>query len=237
MKKNKFLKLASGLLVLCLLTTCVISTTFAKYTTSGSANDTARVAKWGVTITAQNGGTEGFATSYENDEAIPEVTVESTDKVVAPGTGATLAQFTISGTPEVSVNLTVNVTKKQDVFLKAGNYKDWTTQEDDTFNLADDYYPVVYILTKDGVEVKKGNLNDIATYLDAMDTDCAVGTTEWADLCGTYKITWAWDFDGSGAGTNDKADTLLGNLTTDVATDAYSTLIDFAFEITATQID
>ena len=52
MKKNRFIKLASGLLVLCLMTTCVIGATLAKYTTAGSGADTARVAKWGVTVSA-----------------------------------------------------------------------------------------------------------------------------------------------------------------------------------------
>ena len=50
MKKNKFMRLASVMLMLCLITTCAISGTFAKYTTSGTATDTARVAKWGVGV-------------------------------------------------------------------------------------------------------------------------------------------------------------------------------------------
>lgn len=47
MKKNKAMRLASALMVLTLLTTCVISSTFAKYTTSANGEDSARVAKWG----------------------------------------------------------------------------------------------------------------------------------------------------------------------------------------------
>lgn len=35
-----------------MLTTCMTAGTFAKYTTSDSANDSARVAKFGVTVTA-----------------------------------------------------------------------------------------------------------------------------------------------------------------------------------------
>jgi hypothetical protein len=50
MKKNKMMRLASALLVLTLLTTSLISGTLAKYTTSGNASDTARVAKFGVVI-------------------------------------------------------------------------------------------------------------------------------------------------------------------------------------------
>ena len=52
MKRNKMMRIASVLLVAVLLSTCVISGTFAKYTTSNSATDSARVAKWGVIITA-----------------------------------------------------------------------------------------------------------------------------------------------------------------------------------------
>ena len=41
MKKNRFIKLASGLLVLCLMTTCVIGATLAKYTTAKDTQDSA----------------------------------------------------------------------------------------------------------------------------------------------------------------------------------------------------
>ena len=52
MKKNKMMRLASFLLVATLLTTSMISGTFAKYVTEGSASDSARVAKWGVEVEA-----------------------------------------------------------------------------------------------------------------------------------------------------------------------------------------
>mgnify|MGYP002508629535 CR=1 FL=1 len=38
------------LLVLVLMTSCFVGGTFAKYTTADSASDTARVAKWGITV-------------------------------------------------------------------------------------------------------------------------------------------------------------------------------------------
>ena len=52
MKKNRMMRLASGLLVAVLMTTSMISGTFAKYVTTASASDNARVAKWGVTLAA-----------------------------------------------------------------------------------------------------------------------------------------------------------------------------------------
>ena len=81
MKKNVMMRVASVLLVAVLLTTCAISGTFAKYTTGDAGHDTARVAKWGVTITA-NGTT--FAEAY-NDAAdaagTKVVSTEKTDRI------------------------------------------------------------------------------------------------------------------------------------------------------------
>ena len=52
MKKNKLMRAASILLVATLISTCAISGTFAKYVTTGSATNTARVAKWGVELSS-----------------------------------------------------------------------------------------------------------------------------------------------------------------------------------------
>ena len=52
MKKNTMMRIASVLMVAVLLSTCAISSTFAKYVSSDSATDTARIAKWGVEVTA-----------------------------------------------------------------------------------------------------------------------------------------------------------------------------------------
>ena len=61
MKKNRMMRLASVLLVLTLLSTSVISGTFAKYVTSDQASDTARVAKFGVVVSASG---SLFGTDY-----------------------------------------------------------------------------------------------------------------------------------------------------------------------------
>lgn len=133
MKKNRFIKLASGLLVLCLLTTCVIGATLAKYTTSGSGTDTARVAKWGVTISASG---SLFGKQYANKDASvgsaneiyvsasDSASVSAAENVVAPGTKNTTGlNFTVSGTPEVAYRLTIaENTTATDIYLKAGTY-------------------------------------------------------------------------------------------------------------------
>ena len=100
MKKNRFLKVACAMVILCLITTCAVSTTFAKYTTGGSASDEARVAKWGVKLSMV--GDTIFANQYE--DVTNGITVEATTDVVAPGTSSSEANaapavFAITGTP------------------------------------------------------------------------------------------------------------------------------------------
>ena len=65
MKTNKMMRLASVLLVAVLLSTCAISGTFAKYVTTKEASDSARVAKFGVTITASG---KTFAEAYDHED-------------------------------------------------------------------------------------------------------------------------------------------------------------------------
>ena len=83
MKKNNVMRIASALLVAVLLTTCAISGTFAKYTTTASGDTSARVAKWGF----------GTATEVEFDlfsDNYNDVVVGTDGAlVVAPGTTGT----------------------------------------------------------------------------------------------------------------------------------------------------
>ena len=62
MKKNKMMRIASILMVAVLVSTCAVSGTFAKYVTSDSGKDTARVAKWGISILASG---DLFAETYK----------------------------------------------------------------------------------------------------------------------------------------------------------------------------
>ena len=121
MKKNKILRLASVMLMLCLITTCAISGTFAKYTTSGSANETARVAKWGFdTLTLK---LDMFKDAYG-------ATVKSagSDDVIAPGTEGsyTIDLQPTSGAPEVSYNFTITLEKDASTNEALFNKIEWS---------------------------------------------------------------------------------------------------------------
>lgn len=257
MKKNMFLRVASVLLVLTLLSTCAISGTFAKYVTSADDSDTARVAKWGVEVktwnTDKTGGAKVSLFSKEYNET-GSVTVQASDKnLVAPGTkNETGVQFSITGTPEVAVDVQVDLVVINDVFVKAqdATYLDWTTGNSttDKFTLASDYTPVEYTLTQNGTAVvTNGTLADVQAYFDGLCNNKTYAPgTNLATTFGTYILTWAWDFDASGAGTNDKVDSLIGQVAAGIDTTDYgktgedanvNTDIEFTLDLTVTQVD
>ena len=251
MKKNRFIKLASGLLVLCLMTTCVIGATLAKYTTAKDTQDSARVAKWGVRISAA--ANSAFKTEYDKDDdsyTKGAVTVKSSssEKVVAPGTSGSAAQFSISGTPEVAVRLSFALTVVNEVKLTAGTY---TNTDGATVTLGSDYNPIEWTLKKNDTHVEGADTNvegavnltlaEMATFLSTYHVDYAPNTDLSATVP-TYKLYWAWAFDG-----NDTADSILGDLaaevtgikkgSSDIAASDYSTKVSYKLTITATQID
>ena len=134
MKKIKFVKIACAMLIMCLITTCAIGTTLAKYTTGSSAADTARVAKWGVEVSAS--GTL-FGKAYQDvivTDGLAAATVQSAGsvtingaeyvKVVAPGTKNEVGmKLSIKGQPEVDYSITATYGLDfQEVKLAAGEY-------------------------------------------------------------------------------------------------------------------
>ena len=103
--------LAAATVLLCavFVTTSVLSTTFAKYTTTGEVDsETARVAKWGIKLSnSSNADTEW--TVVENGTSITAASSGTTgDKIIAPGTSGYLACFRVEGNPEVAHNVTMN---------------------------------------------------------------------------------------------------------------------------------
>ena len=139
MKKNKMMRLASVLLVLCLLTTSVISGTFAKYVTTDAQYDTARVAKFGVVASLSGdlfgatyvGADDNSITTYGVNDGTVSSSVDGKDFVVAPGTenikGLTLS---ITGTPEVATKVIFDNAEDEsavdyadsDIYLANGTY-------------------------------------------------------------------------------------------------------------------
>ena len=107
------MRVAGLLLALVLVTSCFVGGTFAKYVTSGEGADSARVAKFGVKITAN--GTM-FAKEYATDDESVSGTIaksvvsSDTSKLVAPGTKGNMVSMTLTGTPEVAVRVQYTAT-------------------------------------------------------------------------------------------------------------------------------
>ena len=130
MKKNKMMRVASALLVAVLMTTSVISGTFAKYVTTDSASDEARVAKWGVELQVMG---NLYGSYYEVNSAnatADRIAISSTNVAASDGTTDIVAPgtmndqgFTISlkGQPEVAGKVTTTMII-QNIFLTAGTY-------------------------------------------------------------------------------------------------------------------
>ena len=132
----------SVLLSLVLITSSVVSGTLAKYTTTGESSDSARVAKWGITVTS---GTE-LSKSYEKNGT---VVVESSDEInlIAPGTSGCLAWFTVSGTPEVKYNVDFNGA------IEIGDgYKASSHLLRNEVGRSIDYFPIIISLKKHNLD-------------------------------------------------------------------------------------
>ena len=137
-KINKPMRAAGILLVATMLTTCMTAGTFAKYTTSDSATDTARVAKFGVNVSVNgslfgeeyveaNGNTPDVWTGHyvQDDDTTNVGTVQvfaQGENVVAPGTkNNTGLGLKIQGQPEVDCEVSIDFEAKN-IYLAKGNY-------------------------------------------------------------------------------------------------------------------
>ncbi|MBQ9085460.1 MAG: hypothetical protein IJY24_07400 [Clostridia bacterium] len=106
--KNKFMRLAAVMLMLCLVTCCAIGGTFAKYTTDVSGNDTARVARWGFNDTNTSVSIDNLFLdgTYDSETGI----LTGGDDLIAPGSKNdvdVLVEYDGSVTPEVAYTITV----------------------------------------------------------------------------------------------------------------------------------
>lgn len=220
MKKTKLMRAALLLLVLTLITSCFVGGTFAKYTTSASSEDSARVAKWG--FTANNSSvvlTDLFKAAYDT-------TVNGKADVIAPGTtNSATFKFEYNTTdngataPEVAYTFTVSTTGSEiaDDIKNNTNIKwkldngDWGTWDQLLAAIGD----------LDGN--KPSDRYEAGTLPAAFEK----GNDE-------HTVAWKWAFettttDGVDA-AQDKADTDMGNA-------ANLATVKLVITVSATQID
>ncbi|MBQ8392153.1 MAG: hypothetical protein IJX51_00120 [Clostridia bacterium] len=211
MKKVKFLRIASVMLMLCLITTCAISGTFAKYTTSDTATDIARVAKWGVYVTVE--GQDAFATDYGSGNVTSNTELNTNldnddlttlDNVLAPGTNGTLTTVKITGQPEVKTNVTVVVN------LDLGDK--WTLADNSTV-----YCPLVFTVkgTEYKIDSNSEDMNEVSELEAAVEeaiVKALVGDecTFTTDDDGTTTATEVYDANKDFGAANSENDLTVG---------------------------
>lgn len=208
MKKNKLFLLGLFVVFAAVLSLSLVSNTLAKYTSSGNSSDSARVAKWGVTV-AVIGAEEAFGKTY-NDTFLAEGTkVVSTEDVLAPGTEGTLGQINIDGQPEVMVDVRVSLT------ITLSN---WVVDHDANNGTPDTFYcPIIFKSgtgTVDGRDYV-GKADEFKADIEALVNKTTLNVAANQDLSSAYDVTvtWEWAFGPEGNQT-DIADTALGNAAT-----------------------
>lgn len=235
-KSNKLMRASGILLVLTLITSCFVGGTFAKYVTTGEGKDSARVAKWGVEVEVTG---DGFHPTYGKDDPNSNIkgsTVISLDdsNVVAPGTEGTFGGVTISGQPEVAVEVKTTA----DVTLSG-----WNVGTDGEF-----YCPLKFTIgntTINGLDYSKstaGGENSFQYAIkkaieDATTRQIAAGT-DLSSVGQGITYSWEWPFENGTGSQNqsDALDTVLGNNAAD-ADSSNDPTITIKVTTTVTQID
>ncbi len=227
-KKNWTMRAAVLLLALVLITSCFVGGTFAKYVTGKSGSDTARVAKFGVNITATTGM---FSKEYAKKDtsftlAANTVVSSNNDKLVAPGTSQNMAEFGLTGTPEVAVRVSYD--------LKKFDLTNWTTDG------TEEYCPLVFTVNGTDYSIDGTTITNVAGLKTAVvnavngyTKDYEANTDLSNKTADNLKISWKWDFHTSDE--NDVKDTALGNRAAENVDDAGK--IDIELTATVTQID
>ena len=232
-KNNWTMRAAVLMFALVLITSSFVGGTFAKYVTSENDWDSARVAKFGVTVTSD--GTL-FNKTYATDDntlvtsaAIANSVSSSDDqKLVAPGTKGSLANVSLTGTPEVAVRVTHTPT----VTVTGWKIPGTTTGSEDF------YFPLV--IKVNGTVVDTSTCTDANAVKTAIEDAIKANTNvhEYAPNTNlntktddALKIDWEWKFHENDE--KDKKDTALGNK----AADGVESLIKIDITTTVTQID
>lgn len=225
MKKNKFFMLGIVTVLVAVLSLTFVSSTFAKYTSSGSAEDTARVAKWGVTVSVS--GNDAFKEEYDYEigassntvvTSVPTETVDDVttpgEKILAPGTQGTLGGILITGQPEVAVSLDVSLALNLTGWeIEGGVYcpiiftvtvREWVEEDDPLTPEVDKIYKTTFDEEVKGWELEEGvysykAMATIEAEIEALVNDLSEASTVSpnTDLKREVTISWRWEFESS----------------------------------------
>lgn len=236
MKKST--KLMALLAALCLVTSSFVGSTLAKYVTSGTGTDSARVAKFGVKIVADgtmfSDSYKNAKTTYTENEEGNAITVQADtegENVVAPGTEGNLAALAVTGTPEVDVEVTYDAT------LDLGN--NWMVDVTDD---GDDnpvfYCPIRFLVQGAGAPIEGRDYSSAAELKAAVEAAIEGRTatydtnTDLSAVNDDLQVSWLWEY-STNDGAYDAKDTALG----DAAAAGTPANIALTVTTTITQVD
>lgn len=182
-KKNHTMRIAAGVMTAALLSTCAISSTFAKYTSESTGTATARVAKWDILFGDETTMSETFtfdlySTLYDPTANNAETDVKTgDDAIIAPGTQGSFV-VKIANQSEVTAEYIIefSVTNTENIPLKFSM--------DGSTNWATDITTL--------------NITDTGAVNLAMGNN------------GTYTVYWKWDYEDTTDNDRDENDTNLG---------------------------
>lgn len=143
-KRNRILMaVISTLLALTLLSSCLVSSTLAKFVKKNVVTTPVGVKQWGLTITPGSDLAANYSVSSNGTVTVKATT--SGDKVIAPGTRGALAYFEVSGSTDVAYNVDFN----GDISIGEGYFKTKGLLIDEKGE-AIDYFPIaIYICRYD----------------------------------------------------------------------------------------
>ena len=221
-KTSKTARITILLLVLCLISTAMLSGTFAKYTSVYAGADTALIAKWDISVS--DGDDHGFTMLpgevqqldlFKHEYATNILSTAGDSKIIAPG---------VNG----------------EFVLKVANNGDVAAEMTFDFEVSGDASnaPIEYKL-KDVAGQTWGDLDALKTALDELEKmkNVAAGT-------GTVEQTveWQWPFerggDAAAIAANDEVDTDLGTASAEGTGEGADGRTEYILTInaTATQI-
>lgn len=219
------------LAVIALLTTCFVGSTMARYATVGSAEDEAKVANWGIEITSQG---EVFQKEYAKTETTSFAnTVISSEKVVAPGTDKTVTDLTVTGTPEVAVQINYDPEIK---------LEGWDIPAGTNGIVADtEYCPLIFTVEGTDYKIDGTTITSVAeliTEVEGAIGDCSAEypANEAIDVStDAPSVSWRWEIGTSLDATDETnmKDTALGEM----AADGAAPTVYVKITTTVTQID
>ncbi len=225
MQKNNMMRLASVLLIAVLLSTCAVSGTFAKYTTTQLAESKARVAKWDIDFNAGDQQSKNFVfnlfdtvnDNYENaatqvpekegDVTQPTDVAENTPAIIAPGT---------SGSFTINLRNDSEVSAKYAISFEANNTSNIPLQFK-TDKISSDWTP---------------NINEIN--ISAEDNQKLKTGTETTQVT----VYWRWLYERKDDnGSTDSADSADTDLGTSRDSNGNTPTITVTATVTVTQVD